>query len=91
MTLQLRPAASLALVERVELFNAGYEGYVTPMHIDETGLAWMQDKLDFDLDASRIAYHDGEPVGFANLAVRDGEAWVGGGRCRHVGPPLGRR
>ena len=78
MSLELRPAASLSVGERVELFNAGYEGYVVPMHIDETGLAWMQDKLDFDLDASRIAYRDGEPVGFANLAVRGEEAWVGG-------------
>jgi GNAT superfamily N-acetyltransferase len=78
MNLDLRPAATLALAERVELFNAGYEDYVMPMHIDETGLAWMQDKLDFDLGASRIAYRDGEPVGFANLAVRGDEAWVGG-------------
>ena len=76
--IELRSARALSLAEYVELFNAGYEGYVVPMHIDETGLAWMQDKLDFDLDASRIAYRDGEPVGFANLAVRGDEAWVGG-------------
>ena len=78
MSLELHPAASLSLGERMELFNAGYEGYVVPMHVDETGLVWMQDKLDFDLVASRIACRDGEPVGFANLAVRGDEAWVGG-------------
>jgi len=78
VSLLLRTARELSLAECVELFNAGYEGYVVPMHIDEAGLAWMQDKLDFDLDASRIAYRDGEAVGFANLAVRGDEAWVGG-------------
>ena len=78
MSLLLRTARELSLAECVELFNAGYEGYVVPMHIEETALTWMQDKLDFDLDASRIAYRDGEPVGFANLAVRADEAWVGG-------------
>ena len=60
------------------MFSAGYEGYVVPMHIDETILARMQDTLDVDLDASRIAYRDGAAVGFANLAVRLDEAWVGG-------------
>ncbi len=76
--MELRPARSLSPAERVALFNARYEGYVIPVHIDETGLAWTEGKLDFDLDASRIAYRDGEPVGFANLAVRGDEAWVGG-------------
>jgi ribosomal protein S18 acetylase RimI-like enzyme len=78
MSLELRPASDLEPAERVELFNAGYEGYVVQMHIDETALAWMTDKLDFDLDASRVAYRDGTAVGFANLAVRGNEAWVGG-------------
>lgn len=78
MSLELRSAHALSLPERVELFNAGYEGYVVPMHIDETALSWMVDKLDVDLDASRVAYRDGAPVGFANLAVRGDEAWVAG-------------
>ena len=49
-----------------------------PMHIDEAALGWMHGKFDFDLDASRVAYRDGEPVGLANLAVRDRDAWIGG-------------
>ena len=48
------------------------------MHIDEAALGWMQEKFDFDLDASRIAYRDGDPVGLANLAVRGQDAWIGG-------------
>jgi GNAT superfamily N-acetyltransferase len=75
---ELRPASSLSLGERAALFNAGYEGYLVPMHLDEATLALMDETLDIDLDASRIAYRDGEPVGLANLGVRGDEGWVGG-------------
>jgi GNAT superfamily N-acetyltransferase len=78
LSVELRPARSLSVGERAELFTAAYEGYVVPMHIDEAALTWMQEKLDFDLDASRVAYRDGEPVGLANLAVRERDAWIGG-------------
>jgi len=77
-SLELRPGSTLSTRERAELFTAAYEGYVMPFQIDEAALTWMQEKLDFDLDASRIAYRDGEPVGLANLAVRGQDAWIGG-------------
>jgi GNAT superfamily N-acetyltransferase len=76
--LDLRPASSLSPGKRAELFTAAYEGYVMPFQIDEAALLWMQEKFDFDLDASRVAYPDGEPVGLANLAVRGADAWIGG-------------
>ena len=78
MSIELRPASSLSLAGRTALFNAGYEEYVIPMRLDETALKWMVDSFDIDLDASRVATRDGEPVGFANLALRGDEAWVGG-------------
>jgi ribosomal protein S18 acetylase RimI-like enzyme len=79
LTIELRPSSSLSLAELTGLFNAGYEGYVIPMRLhDETALKWMVDSFDIDLDASRVAAREGELVGFANLALRDGEAWVGG-------------
>ena len=78
MSLELRSARSLLLGERAELFTAAYEGYLMPMHIDEAALGWMQDKFDFDLDASRVAYRDGRPVGLVNLGVRERDAWIGG-------------
>ena len=78
MSLELRSARTLSVGERAELFTAAYEGYVVPMHIDEASLAWMEEKFDFDLDASRIAYRHGEPVGLANFAVRGRDAWIGG-------------
>jgi GNAT superfamily N-acetyltransferase len=78
VTLDLRDARSLSKGERAALFTAAYEGYVIPMRVDEAALAWMEEKFDFDLDSSRIAYCGGEPVGMANLAVRGEEGWVGG-------------
>jgi GNAT superfamily N-acetyltransferase len=78
LSLELRSARTLSVGERAELFTAAYEGYVVPMRIDEASLAWMEEKFDFDLDASRIAYRDGEPAGLANLAVRGRDAWIGG-------------
>ena len=78
MSLELRSARTLSVGERAELFTAAYEGYVVPMLIDEASLAWMQEKFDFDLEASRVAYRDGDPVGLANLAVRGRDAWIGG-------------
>jgi GNAT superfamily N-acetyltransferase len=76
--LDLRSARALAPAERAELFNAAYEGYVVPFHLDEQQLTFMDDVFDLDLDASRVAYRDGEPVGLANLGLRGEEAWIGG-------------
>ena len=78
MNLELRPAASLALAERAELFNAAYEGYLVPFHVEEPQLAFMENSFDVDLDSSLVAFLDGEPVGLANLAVRGAEGWIAG-------------
>jgi GNAT superfamily N-acetyltransferase len=78
VTIELRSARSLALGERAELFNAAYEGYLVPFHIDEGVLATMTEAFDLDAEASRIAYRDGEPVGLGNLGVRGENAWIGG-------------
>jgi N-acetylglutamate synthase-like GNAT family acetyltransferase len=46
--------------------------------VDEAALAFMDDAFDLDLDASRIAFQDGEPVGLGNLGLRSEDAWIGG-------------
>jgi ribosomal protein S18 acetylase RimI-like enzyme len=76
--LEIQAARSVSPGERTALFNAAYEGYLLPFHIDEQQLAFMDDAFDLDLDASRIAYRDGEPVGLANLGLRGEDAWIGG-------------
>ena len=78
MTLDLCDARSLTPGERAELFNAAYEGYLIPFHVDEAMLAFMDGAFDLDLDASRIAYRDDRPVGLGNLGLRGEDAWIGG-------------
>ncbi|HET9115486.1 MAG TPA: GNAT family N-acetyltransferase [Gaiellaceae bacterium] len=76
--LEIHSARSLPPAERAELFNAAYEGYHVPFHVDVATLEFMDDAFDLDLDASRIAFRDGDPVGLGNLGVRGEDAWIGG-------------
>jgi GNAT superfamily N-acetyltransferase len=76
--LELRSARSLTPAERGALFNAAYEGYVLPFHVDEQQLAFMDHVFDLNLDASRVAFRDGEPLGLGNLGLRHEDAWIGG-------------
>jgi ribosomal protein S18 acetylase RimI-like enzyme len=78
VTVDIRSARSLAPGERVELFNAAYEGYLIPFQVDEAALSAMEEAFDFDVAAGRIALRDGERVGFGNLGVRGEDAWIGG-------------
>ena len=78
MSVELGPAHLLSIGERVELFNRAYEGYVVPFQLDETMLAFMDNAFDIDLDASRVAFREGDPVGLGQLGVRGEDAWIGG-------------
>jgi len=78
VSVELRSARSLSLAERVVLFNAAYEDYVIPFRLDEGALEGMIDWFDLDVESSRVAVRDGEPVGFGNLGIRGDQAWIGG-------------
>ena len=77
-SLDIRSARLLSSSDRATLFTAAYEGYLLPFRIDEQQLAVMDAAFDIDVDASRIAFRDGEPVGLGNLGVRCEDAWIGG-------------
>jgi ribosomal protein S18 acetylase RimI-like enzyme len=72
------PADTFSLDELAELFNAGYEGYVVPFRVDSEQLAGMIAAWHTDLSRSRVAVEDGERVGFAYLAIRGDDGWIGG-------------
>jgi ribosomal protein S18 acetylase RimI-like enzyme len=74
----LAAASSLSTERLAALFTAGYEDYHAPVHVDATALAFMTKAWDLDLDASRVALRDGEPVGVCMLGLRSDEAWIGG-------------
>lgn len=78
MTFELRSGRSLDRGERAELFTSAYEGYLLPFRIDGPTLASMEAAFDFDVDASRIAFRDGDPIGLGNFGIRGDEAWIGG-------------
>jgi ribosomal protein S18 acetylase RimI-like enzyme len=78
MRLELVPASTLEGAQLAKLFTEGYGEYVVPISIDEARLRWMVHSWDLDLEASRIAFADDEPVGLAMLGLRAGEAWIGG-------------
>ncbi|MBD0349343.1 MAG: GNAT family N-acetyltransferase [Thermoleophilia bacterium] len=96
MTPELRAASSFPLDEVAALFAAAYEEYVVPFHVDEAQLRFMIETFDLDLDASRVALIDSEPVGLANLAIRGERGWIGGigvvaaARRRGIGETLMR-
>jgi GNAT superfamily N-acetyltransferase len=68
------PAATLTLEELAALFTAGYEGYFTPIRVDEGTLRYMVDAWDIDLARSRAV----PGVGVCNLGVRGERGWIGG-------------
>ena len=72
------PADTLELEQLAAVFNAGYEGYFVPMHVDAAALGPMLALWDVDLARSRVALRDGEPIGIANVGVRGDEGWIGG-------------
>ncbi len=60
-----------------DLFNAGFSGYLVPMHLDEATFATHLDSNDIDLAASPVLV-DGDPVAFALVGIRGADAWIGG-------------
>jgi ribosomal protein S18 acetylase RimI-like enzyme len=78
VTIDIRSARSLSPGERVDLFNAAYADYFIPFRLDEAALDAMTKTFDLDVEASRVALDDGEPVGFGNLGLRGDQAWIGG-------------
>ena len=60
------PADTLGLEQLAAVFNAGYEGYFVPMHVDAATVGPMLALWDVDLARSRVALRDGEPIGIVN-------------------------
>jgi GNAT superfamily N-acetyltransferase len=68
------PADTLSMAELAEHFTAGYEGYFTPIRVDEATMRYMVEAWDIDLRRSRVV----PGVGVCNLGVRGERSWIGG-------------
>ena len=76
--IELSAARELDLEALANLFNAAYEGYPVPMHVDAGAMAFMLEAMDLAPEHSRVAWRDGVPVGVAMLGLRGDRGWVGG-------------
>ena len=76
--MRLEPASRFDIPFLADVFARGYENYVVPFHMDAATLADVVRRWDIDLDRSRVAFDDDEPVGLANLALRGDRGWIGG-------------
>ena len=74
----LESASRFTHAELAAIFTAGYEGYFTPLTLDEAAFRFMVTTFDDDLDASRVALVAGEPAGICKLAIRGDRGWIGG-------------
>ncbi len=74
---RLVPAATLDHAALTAAFNAGFSGYLVPMHMDEDALREHIAVNDIDLGRSIVAV-DPDPVGLALTARRGSAAWIGG-------------
>jgi ribosomal protein S18 acetylase RimI-like enzyme len=94
---RLEPASTWTHARLAEVFTAGYEGYFTPIAVDEAAFRFMASSWDIDVDASRVAVVDDEPVAICTLAIRGDRGWIGGlgvaapHRSRGIGAVLMRR
>jgi ribosomal protein S18 acetylase RimI-like enzyme len=75
---ELVPASRYSYAALAEIFNAGYEAYFTPFHLDEAAFRFLSTVFDDDLDASRVALVAGEPAGICKLAIRGDRGWIAG-------------
>lgn len=77
-SIALEPASRFAHARLAEIFTAGYEGYFTPLAVDEAAFRLMAERWDYDLELSRVAVLDGDAAGICTVAVRGDRGWIGG-------------
>ena len=78
MTITFQPIYDEPFETVLETFNAGYEGYIIPIELNEAQMHAHIERYDIDLTASRLVYDGKHTVGIALLGIRDERAWVGG-------------
>jgi ribosomal protein S18 acetylase RimI-like enzyme len=65
-----KPASEFTIPQLADLLTRGFEGYLVPIHIDETALLNMLRRDGVDLTESRVVIKDDEPIGIALIARR---------------------
>jgi ribosomal protein S18 acetylase RimI-like enzyme len=67
---EFSPASAYSTAQIADLLTRSFEGYLVPIHIDETALLTMLRRDGIDLQQSRILMKEDEPIGVALIARR---------------------
>jgi GNAT superfamily N-acetyltransferase len=78
MTVEFRRSSEFSLPDLASAFTASYEGYLIPLAVDESQLAYMVEVFDLDLSRSVVGVEGDRTVGLANLGLRGDLTWLGG-------------
>ena len=76
--IELRAASAFTAERLAAVFTDGYAGYALPIRLDADAFTAMATVSDFDLDRSRVALREDDPVGIVALGVRGRRGWIGG-------------
>lgn len=77
-SITMQPASQFSDEQLAEAFNAGYQGYVMPVHVDTVFIRNHVQQHDIDLNASCLAMDEGVAAGIGLLGLRNDRAWIGG-------------
>ncbi len=78
MSIQLVSTATITLHALAQLLTDSYQGYYIPLRMTEEQLHQHVVHYNIDLERSRIAIIDGQPVGLGFLGRREQRGWIGG-------------
>jgi ribosomal protein S18 acetylase RimI-like enzyme len=70
MTLTLRPALDFSMTELAKMMTASFEDYFVPFQLDASRIARMIKIDGIDLELSRIAFRDDQPVATGFITQR---------------------
>jgi GNAT superfamily N-acetyltransferase len=78
MSIQLVSTATISLFDLAQLLTESYQGYYVPLRMTEEQLHHHVVHYNIDLERSRLALLDGQPVGLGFLGMREQRGWIGG-------------
>ena len=78
MSVQLLSASAISMSELAHLLTQSYQGYYVPLRMNDEQLHQHVLHYNIDLDLSRIALVDGQPIGLGFLGRRNQHGWIGG-------------
>jgi len=77
-SITMQPASQFSDEQLADAFNAGYQGYVMPVHVDAAFIRNHVQQHDIDLKASCLAMEGDAAAGIGLLGLRKDRAWIGG-------------